>query len=277
VVNNVDYITLRKFYSTRPVEVYSYINSTIPNVATVVPRHVWSALKDKDSPQVLECFHVSVHVKPSTDVTSEDSSDSDEDPYAKYDKTSSPRYSPTPSAMPDLTDDFVEWNQLQETLPPDPAPKVFKSFHTKSTSITKQPPTPQPVAPINVHAHFSHAEVAQPTAYTVSGEPILSDKFEDMVKYAYNKGAEDILNIVLKRLVDADDDDKVIVIDSSSSSNSPSEAGPSSAPYHSHASPIPLRPPPYSPSYSPIKEEDHIGPVRGTKSKGRFTPYARKA
>jgi hypothetical protein len=105
----------------------------------------------------------------------------------------------------------------------------------------------------------------------------LLDKFEDMVRYAYNKGAEDTLEIVLKCLANAEDDNKVIVIDSSSPNNSSQEAGPSSIPYHSHASPIPLGPPPFSPTYSPTEEEDHISPTCALKSKGHFAPYAHKA
>jgi hypothetical protein len=249
-----------------PAADHGYINSTIPGASAVVSQSIWKALKDPNGGDIRHCLSTSTIQKYMPDYLSEDEDMLDATEYSTHSIrfTSS---SPPPGLVTPSDDEFVDWD-------------LFERIKREIPKVADRSPTPFPV---NATAQLVHAELEAPIAHTESGEPVLKDKFEQIIKYAYEKGADDTLEAIRKSLAsytpDEDHDHMIPSIDTLPSNPRDN--------YHSHGSPIGLpvhvenKPspssshdlPPYSPT-APSGESSSSG-SHGNRSH-RFNPYERK-
>ena len=247
-----------------PAADYGYINSTIHGTALVVTQPVMNAITDENNDQIRSCFPAHIFNK----LNDNYSKDEDEDMLLP-EEYESLRIKASASPVSSLAYPPSLEGQVENEPITAMAPLAFRNICYDAAKSKNRPPTPHPT--FTASTKFAQAEI--PVAHTQSGESVLKDKFEDLVKHAYDKGAEHAIDLVREYLTEADRirelaNEVTYSGDYNHAHASPSEhSGRISPEYQPSPSPIP-------PSYSPTLTTR--GPSHLFDHKHRYAPYDHK-
>jgi hypothetical protein len=310
-------------------DAHGYVNASVPGFATIVSQEVYQALSEHGSP-LRRSYAPNIQSKFGG---FEPMSDSDDDNASNPITRMVPVHFSLVHAHPSSTvvevssdsgseDSFIAWseidhdeelsNVLYSHINRDNSPDLSsRDIVEVANSLHDITPPPQsiPPQPHSVQVHFSHAEpIAEPQPLPATftpailinddGEAVISEPLRELIKKAYDRGADDLLKAVASSLESAFEDDRYPKDDSSPSSPSPAPSshsippietlidrgeGPSRIPYHSHASPLHISDYPASHVFPPRDPRPvHRSPApsgsldRVASTNNRFSPYRRE-